>query len=478
MLKHGIARPDRSGAKMVAALIVILTASVMVVLDATIVNIALRPIGTELHASSGPVVWVATSYFLAVCAAQPATGWLVARMGHKTVFLCSLATFTAASAGCAASPTLPVLIGCRVVQGLGGGILLPVGMAALIELSPKDRPGRTMAIWGIAGMMTPAVGPTVGGIIVASLSWHWLFLVNVPIGLAAITIGIRCLPSIGHREHRPFDSVGLLLGSGGLTLTVLGLSEGNAWGWWSAPTMVALALGAAGLGGFARHIRGSPTPLLDPRVFAEREFRLAMGILLFVTGAQYGRLIFIPLQLESIRGYSPLQVGLLLAPPALFGAGSTWVGGLVADRIGVRQPILIGCVAIFLALIFFAHLTLTTPIGWILTLLTIQSIGMGLVNAPAVVAGLRRLPAGLLAQGTSVRSLTSQVSGALAVAVLGAIVVTASGTDPSPAQAQAAYNDAFLAASIGLAVSILMATRLPRNSRQDRTAQTSPLPSR
>jgi EmrB/QacA subfamily drug resistance transporter len=461
----------------VAAITVILAGSVMVVLDATIVNIALRPIGGGLHASGSAAVWVATAYFLAVCAAQPATGWLTARFGSKIVLLGSLATFTVASAGCAASPTLAALIVFRVVQGLGGGVLLPAGMATLIELSPKDRPGRTMAIWGIAGMMTPAVGPTVGGLLVTSLSWHWLFLVNVPIGLAAVVIGIRCLPVIGHREHRPFDVVGLLLGSGGLTLTVLGLSEGNAWGWRSAATVSALSLGIAGLGGFAVHIRRFASPLIDPRVFAEREFRLAMGILLFVTGAQYGRLIFVPLQLESLRGYSALQVGLLLAPPALFGAASTWVGGMMADRIGVRPPILIGCGAIFLTLIVFAHLSLTTPIGLILALLSTQSIGMGLVNAPAVVAGLRHLPANLLAQGTSVRSLTGQISGALAIAILGAIVATASGTNTSPADAQAAYNDAFFAAAIGLAVAIVMAIRLPaRPKRSDQAVQAITIP--
>jgi EmrB/QacA subfamily drug resistance transporter len=444
---------------------VVLIGSVMVVLDATIVNVALRPIASELGASSNAVVWVATAYFLAVCAAQPATGWLTARLGHRAVFLGALGTFTAASAGCAASPTLSALIAFRVLQGLGGGILLPVGMAAMIELSPKDRPGRTMAIWGIAGMMTPAVGPTVGGLLVTSLSWHWLFLVNVPIGAAAIIIGARCLPDMGHREQRPFDQLGLLLGSGGLTLTVLGLSQGNNWGWRTPATISVLSLGTAGLIGFAVHIRRVPSPLIDPRVFAEREFRLAMGILFFVTGAQYGRLIYVPLQLESLRGYTALQVGLLLAPPAFFGAGSTWAGGHMADRIGVRRPILIGCGTIFVALIFFGHLSLTTSIWWILALLTIQSIGMGLVNAPAVVAGLRNLPAHLIPQGTSVRSLTSQISGAMAIAILGAIVAQASGHNPTPSQAQAAYNDAFLAAAIGLAAAIVMATMLPRHPK-------------
>jgi EmrB/QacA subfamily drug resistance transporter len=439
---------------------VVMAGTIMVVLDSTIVNVGLHQIGVELHAGAG-IEWVVSAYLLAVCASQPVTGWLADRFGRKRMFLLSLAAFTAASVACAASPNLGILVLARVAQGLGGGALLPVGMAMILELFPKSRHGRAVAVWGMAIMVAPAVGPTVGGWLVTSVSWHWMFLVNLPIGVGSVLFGLRLLPEVGHREHRPFDTLGLLLGSGGLSVTVLGLSEANAWHWRSASTIACLALGVGMLLGFVAHELRTEHPMIQLRMFREQAFRLAMGAMLFVTMGHFVRLVFLPLQLESLRGFSAMKVGMLFFPAAVVTAFAMNAGGRLVDRIGPRRPILAGTAFIFVAMIGFSRLSLTTPVALIIVLMGLQGIGVGLMNAPAMVAGLSELPPNLVSQGTAMRSLTSQVAGAIAVAAFGAVVSGRMGVDPTPAHAQAAYNAAFAAAAACIVVAFLLALRLP-----------------
>jgi EmrB/QacA subfamily drug resistance transporter len=316
----------------------------------------------------------------------------------------------------------------------------------------------------MAAMVAPGLGPTLGGWLATSVSWHWLFLVNVPIGALAVLAGLRLVPELGHRERRPFDGLGLVLGCGGLALTVLGLSEANDWGWTSPATLACTAAGVGGLVAFVRHELGTTTPMIDLRMFGERSFRLAIGTMLLVVIAQFGRLVYIPLALESLRGFSALRVGVLFLPAGVVSAASMQWGGRLSDRHGPRTPILIGCSIMFLAVAGFGTLTLTTPAAAIAGLMALQGLGLGFITAPAMVAGLSSLPAHLVSQGTAVRSLTSQVGGALAVAVLGTVVAARMGDSPSPAHAQASYNTAFLVAAAGMVVAGVLAWRLPRRA--------------
>ena len=312
---------------------VIMAATVMVVLDSTIVNVALHQIGVDLGAGDD-VEWIVPAYLLAVCASLPATGWLADRFGRKRVFLGSLLAFTVASAACAAAPNLAVLVLFRVLQGFGGGAMIPVGMAIALELFPRERHGRAMAVWGMSAMVAPAIGPTLGGWLVTSVSWHWLFLVNVPIGAAALVAGLRLLPDVGPRDRRPFDVAGLVLGSAGLTVAVFGVAQGTAWGWTSPAIVLCLVLGLGSLALFVRHELRTPHPLIDVRMFSERSFRLAMGVLVFVMGANFARLVFVPLQLESLRGFTALRVGMMFIVPAIFTAVGMSLGGRLVDRVG------------------------------------------------------------------------------------------------------------------------------------------------
>ena len=311
-------------------------------------------------------------------------------------------------------------------------------------------------------MVAPAAGPTLGGWLVTSVSWHWLFLVNLPIGAAVVVAGVQLLPNIGHRERRPFDLGGLVLGSAGLTIAILGLAQGNDWGWRSPATVLCLTVGAASLLGFVRHELGTDHPLIDVRMFSNRPFRLAMTVLLFVVGAAFARLVFVPLQLQSLQGYTALRVGTIFIAPAVCTAVGMSIGGRAVDRVGPRRPIMIGCAVMATSLLMCSRLTLGTSIWVLVALLSAQGVGMGLTMAPGMVAGISEMPDRLIAQASAVRSLTTQVAGALAVAVLGTVVGAAMGDDPTPTQAQHAFNAAFLVAGCGVLVALVVASRLPR----------------
>ena len=312
---------------------VIMAATIMVVLDSTIVNVALHQIGLDLGAGDG-IEWIVTAYLLAVCMSQPATGWLADRYGRKRVFLASLVSFTLASVACAAAPTLGVLIAFRILQGIGGGAMMPVGMTMVFELFPKAQHGRAIAVWGMSAMVAPAIGPTLGGWLVTSVSWHWLFLINVPIGVVALVAGIRLLPDIGHRERRPFDLPGLLFGGVGLAAAVVGVAQGTAWGWRSPATILCIVGGLGCLTVFTRHELRSDHPLIELRMFEQRAFRLAIGAFVFVMGAEYARLVFVPLQLEGLRGFTAMKVGMMFFVPAVFTAVGMSLGGRLVDRVG------------------------------------------------------------------------------------------------------------------------------------------------
>jgi len=437
--------------------------TVMFGLDTTIVSVALHPIGVDLHAGSG-VEWVVTSYLLALAASQPVTGWASDRFGRRAMFLTALAVFTSASIACAASPNLGLLVFFRAVQGFGGGALMPVGMAIALDLFPTERHGRALAIWGLMAVVGPALGPTVGGWLATSINWHWLFLINAPIGGVALVAGFSLIPEIGHRERRPFDVSGLVLGSGGLTLAILGLSEGNTWGWASAATIACLASGIAALVAFVRHELVARHPMLRLQMFAERAFLFGTVASLFIYLAQYGRLVFIPLQLEAVRGLTALHVGLLFLPAGAAQAIAMLGSGRIVDRVGPRLPMVVGAALMLGAVAGFARLTLTTPIPFIAVLLSLQGFGCGIFTPGAMVVGISGLPSTLLAQGAAIRTLAGQVSGALAVAVLGAIVSVSLGRHPSPAHAQAGYNAAFAAAAGAVLLGLVFAWRVPKQS--------------
>lgn len=454
---------------------VVLTGTFMVILDTTIVNIALPQIGQELGRAEG-IEWIVTGYLLAVGLVQLATGHLSDRFGKKAAFTVSLALFALGSLLSALAPNLLVLVAFRILQGLGGGAMMPVGLAMMYELFPPDRRGTALGIWGIAAMAAPAMGPVIGGWIATSVSWRWIFAVNVPIGIVGVILARRLLRDVGFREQRRLDWGSWLLAGVSLSALLVAFDRVPDWGWGSVKFWMLAAAGVAGLGWFVVRELHSSSPLLEMRMFKVTTFSLTVAIVWLVTSAQFARLVIMPVELQVVRGLNPLQAGLVLAPAALGTAITMPLGGRIADRIGPRIPVTVGLAIIAGAVWLLGHLTPTTPQWQVTVILMVQGLGMGLSLMPNTVAAMNALPARFTSRAAAVRSLNRQIAGSLGVAILATVVTSQIGSlTGSPGLApdvlQASYNDAFMLTFGAVVVAILLALRLPGREETIRIQQ-------
>jgi EmrB/QacA subfamily drug resistance transporter len=434
----------------------VLFGTFVVALDQTMVTIALPRIGTELNALGG-IDLVMSAYLLALGVVQPTMGWLADQFGRKRVFLASLGVFTAGSLLSGLAPDLPLLVVARILQGVGGGAIFPVGMAMIYEQVPPGRRGLAMGIWSLGIATAPALGPLVGGLIVTTLGWRWLFFVNVPIGLLGVLVGARVLRFAGFRESRRFDTVGFGLVTVGLASVLYTVSEANTWGWTSPQTLLIGGAGVLLLATWVVHQLRVREPLIDLRMFAIPAYSAAMLLTAGMIAITMARLVFLPLQLVLVHRLTELEVGLLLTPAALAQAVGAPLAGALTDRIGARLPVLLGLVAMTLAAFLFANVTLATPLLVIAAIVGLQGLGNGLALTPNQVAGMNALPQNLLARGTAIRSTTRQVAASFSIAILTAFLAVRVGALEPPATVEeqladlSGYNEVFLVcAMIGL----------------------------
>ncbi len=430
---------------------VVLAGSYLVVLNTTVLGVALPDIADGFGGSSGlDVDWVITSYLLAVVAAQPATAWLADRFGHKRLYLGCLGLFAVGSLLCAIAPTLPALLAARVVQGTGGGALMPLGMAMVLGVFPPHRRGLVLGIRGVAIMAGPALGPPIGGIIVTQASWRVIFAVLVPIAVVAVVLAARLLRDPGTRNHRPLDTAGWILAFVGISLVVVAARQAPSWGFTDPTTIAALVLGAVALGWLAVRSSRRAHPILELRLFTVPIFGLSLVMVWLITVVQFARLNFLPVELQVVRGATAQEVGLMLAPAAIGVALTMATGGWLADRIGARIPMVAGLSVLAFTTWQLATLTPETSVRWIVLVLLVQGLGTGLMRIPLNVAGMNALQNRYITHAAALRSLNRQVAGALATAVLAAILTAQIGviapqpaTDAELLAAQEAYNRLF-----------------------------------
>jgi DHA2 family multidrug resistance protein len=447
---------------------VVLFGTFMVVLDTTVVNLGLPALQRDFHSIDG-VEWVVTAYLAAVGVAQMVSGWAADRFGRKSAFVAALVIFTTSSVLCALSPSLQLLVSARVLQGIGGGLLMPVAMAMIYELFDPSERGRALGYFGIAVMAAPAIGPVLGGGLVESVGWRWLFLINVPIGGVGIPVALRLLRDTGFRENRPLDRAGLALSGVGITLLLIGTARGGSEGWSSPTAVVPLLAGVALLVLFTRHALGSRHPLVEMRILANPVFAIAMVTMGLMAVAQYTRLVYIPLELGSGRGITELRIGLVMLPSALGIASTMPIGGRLTDRVGARIPVTIGLSLMALSYWPLAHLAPDTPLPWISAYLFIGGLGAGLsMMAPNIVA-MNAVASRFVSQATGLSSVSRQLAAALGTAVLASVFATIRpagppGTNPASAEISA-YNSLFLIGLGLLVLAVLVAQRLPGKAK-------------
>ncbi len=443
---------------------VVLFGAFMVVLDTTVVNLGLPSLQEDFHTIEG-IEWVVTAYLAAVGVAQMVSGWSADRFGRKAMFVGSLGVFTISSVLCSIAPTLGFLIVARMLQGIGGGLMMPVAMAMIYELFEPHERGKALGYFGIAIMAAPAIGPVLGGSLVSSLGWRWLFLINVPIGLVGFPVAIRLLKDTGFREERRLDRSGLVLSGVGLALLLIGFSRGESWGWTSPSVLVMIGIGAALLARFTWQAVHIPNPLIEMRILADPIFAIGMVSVCLLTVAQYTRLVYIPLELGTVRGISAFQIGLAMLPSAVGVALTMPVGGRLADRVGARIPVSIGATVLAGSFVGLAVLTPTTPLPVVAAILFVGGLGAGLsMMAPNIMA-MNAVVTAKVSQASALSQTVRQVAAAVGVSIVASIFATTRPNGPPGSipmtDALVPYRTVFLVATGLMVVAVVVAQFLP-----------------
>jgi EmrB/QacA subfamily drug resistance transporter len=463
---------------------VVLLGSVMSILDTTIVNVALDTLGRELHATIAQIQWVITGYLLSLAAVIPVTGWAARRFGAKPVYLLSLVLFTGGSALCGLASSSTELVLFRVLQGIGGGMLLPIGQMIMADAAGPRRMGRVMSIVAVPAMLAPILGPTVGGLIIDNSSWRWIFYVNVPIGVIAVIAALRTLPRLERAPTNPLDLPGLALMATGLPLLTYGLAEIGTTGSFTATKVVVPCLaGIALILAFVWHALRSPRPLLDLRLYRRTTFSSASFAMFCLGAALFGGMILLPLYWQRIRGQSVVDTGLLIAPQGLGMALVLPIAGKLADRHGGGPLALAGVTLTALTTVPFGMIGAHTSIVWLSMWMLLRGVGIGLAFIPAMSAAFAALDRRELADATPQLNVLQRIGGSIGTAVLAVVLQRAlTGVHTFAGQA-GAYGTAFwwsagiTALAIGPCVVLMRAERAARAAnRQQATRSPEAVP--
>jgi EmrB/QacA subfamily drug resistance transporter len=392
--------------------------SVMSVLDTTIVNVALKSLATDLHTSIDTIQWVTTGYLLSLAATVPVSAWAAKRIGIKRLYLISLVVFTLGSALCGLAWSAGSLIAFRVLQGVGGGMIMPVGQMILIRTAGQDNLGRVMGVLSTPTVIAPVFGPTLGGVLLQSLGWQWIFLINVPIGVVALVVGLRVLPSDEPEPAGKLDVVGLFLAAVGVVSLIYGLSEAARAGSLStASSGGAIAFGLALLAAFVWWSLRSPAPLLNLHLFRNRGYAAVALASLTSGAAMFASMIISPLYFQYVRHEDATHTGLLVAPTSIGVALVISAAGRATDRYGGGRValvgLLIGCGSLLPYTTFTEHTSYLTIIG----LSVVRGIGFGAIGLPLFAVAFSMIDEDNVRDGSAQLNIVQRIGGSVGTAV-------------------------------------------------------------
>jgi EmrB/QacA subfamily drug resistance transporter len=405
---------------------VVVLGTIMSILDVTVVNVAINTLAAEFHTSLTTIQWVATGYTLALATVIPLSGWIADRFGTKRLYMISIALFLTGSALSGLAWSADSLIFFRVLQGLGGGMIMPAGMTILTRAAGPQRIGRVMSIIGVPMLLGPIIGPILGGWLVADVSWRWIFFINVPIGILALVLAARILPRDVPKREQRLDYQGLLLLSPGLALFIYGLAETNsAGGFASAQVLAPLFAGLALLAGFCWHALRTKDPLIDLRLFRDRTFSTSSITLVLVAISVFGTFLLLPLYFQAVRGESALNAGLLLAPQGFGAMLAMPIAGQLSDRTGSGRIVPFGMLGIIAAVVWLTQIGANTSY-WATSIdLFVFGLGMGFTMMPVFSGALQTMRKEAVARGTTTLNILQQTGSSIGTAVLSVVLASA-----------------------------------------------------
>jgi len=410
--------PSSSQSKVI---LVAITGTFMVILDQTIVNIALPHIMAVFNETADRAQLVISAYLMATAISAPAAAFLSTRYGIKRVYLLSQAGFLAGSVLCGIAWNTNILTLFRIIQGLSGGLLMPLAMTFLFTSVPHEQRGTAMAIFGIPMMLGPAIGPTLGGYLVDSWSWRMCFYVNVPVVILAIFMGLSWIEDTA-KSLVSFDYKGFLLAAIGFSSLLYGLSYAPSWGWGDARIVGLLTLGIVSIAVWIILELRQRFPMLDLRIFTYSGYSLAMGINFVTTIGLFSTIFLMPLFLQNLRGLSAFHAGLLLVPMALGSAITMPISGRLYDKIGPRVPVLAGLLLTALTTLWLQGLDITTPDSALRLILFLRGMGLGLAMMPVMTFALAAVPMGMTSQASSLTNVTRTVFASLGTAIFATLL--------------------------------------------------------
>jgi EmrB/QacA subfamily drug resistance transporter len=436
----------------IAVSVVFVSAMFMSIMDITIVNVALPTIGRDFHIASTAVDGIVIAFLVSLAVFIPASGWLGDRFGGKRVLMAAIVVFTVSSALCGLAQSMSELVFFRVLQGAGGGMMAPVGMAMLFRVFPPAERIRASSILTVPTTFAPALGPVLGGLLVTDLSWRWVFFVNVPLGIAAVTFGILFLERSQPQGTGKFDVPGFLFGGSGLGLLMYGVSEGPLLSWSSPRVITACCAGAMLLGIMVMVELRSSKPMVDLRLFAGRLFRSTNGVMFLVGAAFLGTLYLIPLYFQDARGLSALQSGLSTFPEA-FGvmAGAQLATRVIYPRLGPRRHITIGLLVMVVLMLALTQVGLETNLWLIRLLMFGLGLSMGQVMVPNQAASFAQISPADTGRASTLFNTMRQVGSAVGVAILSTVLIAVGSTQAAGGATHPnlrAYHLAFAAAAL------------------------------
>jgi len=400
----------------------VMLAVLLEIIDTSIVNVALPSMMGNLGASLDEADWVITGYIVSNVIVIPMTSWLANRFGRTRYFTTSILIFTLASLGCGMSSTVGALVFWRIVQGLGGGALLATSQTILIETFPPSKQGVGQAIFGMGAMLGPSLGPTLGGWLTEALSWHWIFLVNVPIGALAwllCTTQLEDPPYAQRRVGAPVDWPGMVLLVVGVGSLQTLLERGHRNDWFASVEVRWLAVGAVvGIVGLVYRELTTDHPLIDLRVLRRRSLTIGCLLGLLMGVGLYGSIFLFPVFSQSLLGWTAWDSGLAILPSSIATAIVMGVVGRLVWHVGPRIIFVFGMSVMMLALYGMSHWTLQTGWDQILAPQVMRGLAMGCMFVPLSMAALRSLPGPEVAKGAGLYNLFRQLGGSLGVAML------------------------------------------------------------